>query len=554
MHDKLTSAWQWLKHEKRAVWFEYGLLSLAVLLPLLLPGYILTLDMVFTPHAAWPQEVANTYPLQILLWLLNAALPGDVVEKIVLFAILLLSGVGMHTLLRSVNVKERFAPELWRMALYFGGAFYMVNPFTYSRFMAGQWLFLLGYAMLPFFAKALIRFFSLPGKRTLMPLVAWTLAIISASIHHVGILLLLAVAVPLLAGPLGYWRGKKHLLRYAMWSGIGAAMLLVLCSYWLVAAAIGSGAIGSAALRMDSTDFDAFATSSNGALGALGNVIRLQGFWLEARQLYALPQSMVPMWGLLFLLVWTVVITGAVKMWRSHRLLVVLGTFCIIVGVILATTPLIEWASRVLPLVAGYREPHKFTSLVAFDYAMLGTFGVAFVVRWAAGRFNETAGQAVTVACLLLPLAVTPTMLWGFAGQLAPRHYPAGWYAMNEQLKETASGSKTLFLPWHQYMNFGFSGRIIANPAEKFFETPVIVSDDPEFKGVAPTVPNDEKAAITQALKKPKTLPRVLRSHGIRHILLAKENGAVAYDYLDTLPGVTKTAENDALVLYEVKE
>lgn len=554
MHDKLTGAWQWLKHEKRAVWLEYGLLSLAVLLPLLLPGYVLTLDMVFTPHATWPQELTNTYPLEALIWLLHVVLPGDMVEKLVLFIILLLSGVGMHVLLRSVNVKDRFAPDLWRMALYFGGAFYMINPFTYSRFMAGQWLFLLGYAMLPFFVKALVRFFSFPGKRTLVPLVAWTFAIVSASVHHVGIVLLLAVAVPALASALGYWRGKKHIARYAAWSGAAVAALLALCSYWLIAAALGNGAIGSAVARMNAADFGAFATSGNGALGALGNVIRLQGFWPEARQLYALPQSMVPMWGLLFLVVWIVVITGLVKAWRSHRLLVALAAFCIVTGILLAATPLVEWASRVLPFISGYREPHKFASLIAFGYAMLGTFGVAFTIRWASERFNETAGQIATVACLLLPLAVTPTMLWGFAGQLTPRHFPAGWHEMNAQLKETAGAANTLFLPWHQYMSFGFSGRIIANPAEKFFETPVIASDDPEFKGVAPTVPDSEKAAIKKALDTPETLPHVLRSRNIRYIMLAKEDGADAYAYLGALSGIAKTAENGSLILYEVEK
>src|SRR5690606_7555434 len=102
-------------------------LSLAILLPLLLPGYILTLDLVFTPHLPWPHELTNTYLLEAILWLTNQILPGDVIEKIVLFLILLLSGVGMHRLVVSVKVRG-IPPESWRWGLYFAGIFYMVNP------------------------------------------------------------------------------------------------------------------------------------------------------------------------------------------------------------------------------------------------------------------------------------------------------------------------------------------------------------------------------------------------------------------------------------------
>jgi len=67
MSEKLTATWHWLRDEKRIIWFEYSALALAVLLPLLLPGFILTLDMVFTPHIGFPTDVSNTYPLQLLL-------------------------------------------------------------------------------------------------------------------------------------------------------------------------------------------------------------------------------------------------------------------------------------------------------------------------------------------------------------------------------------------------------------------------------------------------------------------------------------------------------
>ncbi len=551
MKDKFIASWQWLRDEKRVVWFEYIELALAVLLPLLLPGFILTLDMVFTPNIAFPSDLTNTYPLELLLWVVHFVLPADIIQKIVLFVILLFSGVGMHTLLRSLNMKEKVAPDLWRLALYFGGIFYMINPFTYSRFMAGQWLFLLGYAMVPFFVRAMLRFFAAPSPKTTWRVAAWAFAIITASIHHLAVLLIVAVLIPLLATVFKYWR-ETQVKRYMLWSLSIIGALVLLCSYWLIPAALGQGDIGSVVTSRGHADFSAFATNGNGALGAVGEVVRLQGFWADARQLYALPQDMVPAWGVLFLIVWIIVAVGASKAWRASRMLVAFAIACIILGIILAGTPLIMWLSQYIPLVSGYREPDKFANLIALGYAMLGTLGVAFTAQWATDKFRELGGQAVIVICLLLPLAITPAMLWGFGGQLSPRQYPSGWYEIDKKLSELPGQKRVLFLPWHQYMAFGFSDRIIATPAEKFFSPPVVASDDPEFGGVAPTIPNKEKADIKLALAHPDMLLRTLKRLHITYILLSKDDDADSYKYLDAQAGTKKIAENDTLKLYEV--
>ncbi|HTJ73496.1 MAG TPA: hypothetical protein VL481_02815 [Verrucomicrobiae bacterium] len=551
MSEKLTATWHWLRDEKRIIWFEYSALALAVLLPLLLPGFILTLDMVFTPHIGFPTDVSNTYPLQLLLWLLHFILPADVIQKIILFAILLFSGVGMHSLLQSLNMKERIGADLWRLGLYFGGIFYMINPFTYSRFMAGQWLFLLGYAMVPFFIKSLLKFFTLPSLQTVVPLAAWSFAIVTASIHHIAILFIIALLLPLLAWGFHYFR-KSRAKQYFIWSGVLLAALAVLCSYWLIPALMGNGSIGEVVTSRGSADFSAFATGGGSLLGVIGEVVRLQGFWAESRQLFTLPQDIVPAWGVLFLIIWILVITGASKAWNASRLLVTLAVTCIVLGVILAATPLVAWVSQILPLVSGYREPDKFANLIALGYAMLGTLGAAFTAKWATEKFHDIGGQVVIMICLLLPIAVTPAMLWGFGGQLSPKQYPAGWTAMDNKLVSLPGAKRVLFLPWHQYMAFKFSDRIIATPAEKFFTVPTVASDDPEFGSVTPTMPNKEKEDIKTALGHLETLVPTLASHHITYILLAKDDDASSYDYINHQAGIKLIDENDSLKLYEV--
>ncbi|MGH7196869.1 MAG: hypothetical protein ACREGJ_03860 [Candidatus Saccharimonadales bacterium] len=541
----------WIRHEKRSIYFEYSVLVLAIMLPMLLPGYILTLDLVFAPHIAWPTELTNSYPLQAVLALLNFAIPADVIEKIVLFAILLLSGVGTHRLVRTIPASS-VAPEYWKWGAYFAGILYMVNPFVYSRFMAGQWQVLLGYALLPFFVRSVITLVAKPSRKSALSVAAWLLAISIVSIHHVGI----AVLVAAIAGVLALWRYRKDspmLRRFIGWAAASMAIVLVVSSYWLIPALMGSSSIAQSVESFDTAHHHAFATNNEGALGAIGNVIRLQGFWLDARGLYVLPQDQVPIWGLAALVLWVVVGIGAVAAWRKQRFMALLFGISALAAIILAVSPLMSWLSEIIPFFNGYREPQKFVNILVFAYAYFGALGVASLLTRFHERANPTVTSGVLVGALLLPLVFTPTMLWGFSGQLSPRHYPADWYAMNEKLNADTQDFKVLFLPWHQYMHFGFAGRIIANPGDKFFDKPFVVGDNPEFKDISPTVPNAAKREIQETLKHPEHLARTLTNQNIKYVLLAKEHDFEDYKFLNESPDFNLTTETETLKLYEIK-
>ncbi|RLC93846.1 MAG: hypothetical protein DRI39_04560, partial [Chloroflexi bacterium] len=80
----------------------YSLLSLGIMGVLLLPGYVLTLDMVFGPHTAiegklygldeW--RIAASTPLWLLIDAASRILPAWVCQKIILFLIFFLCGLG----------------------------------------------------------------------------------------------------------------------------------------------------------------------------------------------------------------------------------------------------------------------------------------------------------------------------------------------------------------------------------------------------------------------------------------------------------------------------
>jgi len=65
-------------------------------------------------------------------------------------------------------------------------------------------------------------------------------------------------------------------------------------------------------------------------------------------------------------------------------------------------------------------------------------------------------------------------------------------------------------------------------------------------------MPNKEKEDIKTALGHPETLVPTLASHHITYILLAKDDDASSYDYINHQAGIKLIDENDSLKLYEV--
>jgi hypothetical protein len=98
--SKLKAFWSWAQTGNRTIYFEYTVLALLVMLPLLRPGYIFALDMVFTPRFPLPPSVDNSYLYSALLHYLSFVIPSQVLQKIILLLSLVLSGVGMHHLVQ----------------------------------------------------------------------------------------------------------------------------------------------------------------------------------------------------------------------------------------------------------------------------------------------------------------------------------------------------------------------------------------------------------------------------------------------------------------------
>ena len=122
-----------------------------VLAPLALPGYVLRYDMVFVPRQALSWDVIapasalpRAVPQDAVVALLTQLVPGWLLQRLVLVAILWLAALGAARLVPT----DRLAV---RVVAAFG---YAWTPYLAERLLIGQWGLLLAYAMLPWLVAA----------------------------------------------------------------------------------------------------------------------------------------------------------------------------------------------------------------------------------------------------------------------------------------------------------------------------------------------------------------------------------------------------------------
>jgi hypothetical protein len=494
----------------------------------------------------------NTWFLHIVLSGFAHAVPGWVVQKLLLLSVFFLAGLGAHRLTELSPVVGKYP-----RAAYVAGMLYVFNPFVYTRLMAGQWMVLLGYALLPWALVALWRLMLKPGWSDAWRAMAWTAAVGLVSIHAVGFVMLAALVMFTV-------HGREQIKDRIKWSALTFGGWIVIHAIWLVPALLGESHLAEQVGGFGSSQLQAFATSGTVAGNTALSALLLTGFWADKYGRFTLP-SHLPTWWPAVVLLGILVVFGIVQIVRKRDKL---GISLLILGAIAwwlgmgvgsrLSAGTAEFLTAHVPFYAGYREPQKWLMLLALLYAYAAATGVVWIV----GKVPKPAEKddadwrpVVTGSAALLPLLLVPILLWGAGGQLRSAQYPADWYAVRQKLDHSAGDSPVLILPWRLYMQLDFAGRVVANPAGHFFPQHVETGNDAELKGVpvVNTTPvqktmNQQIIPHTRDIKNAGTL---LRQDGVRYIVLYKEADWQLYDWVDRQPDVRKVYDGPNIRLYE---
>jgi len=329
---------------------------------------------------------------------------------------------------------------------------------------------------------------------------------------------------------------KAILVSTAVLSGL----YIVVNFFWLLPALTSQGgyleSIGVA-------DLYGFAPEDTTGMGVEFSLASMHGFW---RGGYTYASDLLPGWYLIFFVVLLLSILGFLYYCRDKGMgWKVIGiaagsvvAFILALGVSSsATEESARWLFDSVPFMRGFRDSQKFVAVLVLSYSFLGGLGVDRLLsgleKRRIARSGVVAKVVLLVIILILPLLYSFPMFWGFGGQLHTTDYPEDWYEADEYFESHPGDYTVLFLPWHMYMDFGFAGTRLANPAESFFTPNILQSADVEMGGIHS---DDPARAYVQFLidngDRIEDMGSYLSLLNVRYVILAKEVDYLSYSFL----------------------
>jgi len=518
--------------------------GVAVVAPWTTGGYLLLLDWVSGPQQAitpglygLDPNALDAMPFRLATQGVRELVGPRVTAWLVVFAYFPVAAGGASALAGGGR---------WRR---YPAAFVMVcNPFVFERVRAGHVTFLLSVSVLTWlFASAV--YARRRGKPFAARPAGWYALAMAIGPHGAFLGGVGLVAIALLPRP-----RVRDTFRTAV------IVLSAGLAYLYAAVVMISGV---PTMRVTELDLEAYATHA-GPGGLLPTVASLHGFWRGGA---GLPRDRLGPWlGLLvFAVLLATVVAGLVALCRRHAELGAPLVAITVVGLLLGAGvdgpagAVYRFAFRVVPLFEAMREQQKWVALAMIAYAVAvggAVEALVYAVRHhRLGRLPAFCGAAaVGAACLSL----APSLVWGLGGSIPVVRYPASWYAADRIMGEGTG--KVLFLPWHGYQPFDFTGgRTVATPAPAFFRRPVLSSDAVELGALRTNSISRRRAYVERLIADGGGGPRaggrfgrLIAPLGVEYVLVAREREDAAYGWVPRQVDLRPVLRSDELDLYRV--
>ncbi|NQU37356.1 MAG: hypothetical protein HQ526_07135 [Actinobacteria bacterium] len=480
-------------------------LSVLILAPVLLPGYVLSYDMVFTPQQSllpWMFGIDSGLPRAVpqdpFIGLIAGPIPGEIVQKIVLFGALILAGTGANRVLRTKPLAVRLAAislVLW-------------NPFVAERLVIGHWALLLAYGAAPWVLVQVVA--TRRGQRSASTRLVATVAL--GCLVPSG-----AILMVLLAAPALFFRS----LAKARDRVLVAAALLIFASTWGVAAILNPNATS-----LDAGSAAAFALRPENWSGAIGAALAGAGNWNAEVVPASRGLPWIPLVGLavvVLALLGRRQLSNALDALVTNWLLILAGLgFC---WSLLATwhvsQPMMTSLMGGIPGGGVLRDGQKLLIPLVLFTALAAPLGLAVVLKRARAsiRFRNLA----LVGLLIVPLAVLPDMALGGWGKLGAVAYPASWGELRQQIEQSPDGD-AISLPWGPFRRYDWnSDRTVLDPMPRYLPITVLTDDRLPVATKDGVVfiagDNPRSAGITAVIADGGRLVETLPSVGVRYVI-----------------------------------
>ncbi len=509
-------------------------LALIVLLPVLAPGYLLHLDMVFVPRQSllpWMLGIGGGLPRSVpqdaIVALLAGPLPGQALQKAVLLASLTLAGWGAGRLAGPGLTRQLPAASL-----------YMWSAYVAARLLMGHWALLWAIGLLPWIVLAARR---ARERGQWLPVVVVSGA---AALVPTGGLIAALTAVPLALG-------FSSRLRVGARIAVVGLLLLFNAPWWLPALRSASAGVS------DPLGLVVFGARADGPGGVLASVLGGGGVWNAAATL--------PSRGTWFMLLGLLTVLalaayGLPLMLRQARpevlWLGVLGVLGVLWAWLSGVAADQGWAQQIVSALPGgglLRDAQKWTVWWVLLLAICAPTGL----RRLMARAEDVLRLFMAAALAILPIAMLPDLAAGAFGRLTPVSYPAAWDGLRQRLAEAPEPGDVISLPWSPFRRYAWNGSdVVLDPLPRYLTRTVVWDDDlpVTVEGRVVQVGGDDPRAhaVGQAIQSGRPLPAALAPLGIKWIVVQRDQPQASRT--PDLRGAVRVWEQDRLELWRVEQ